>query len=71
MAAPLQGFQGTPTMNSQQMPVFGAAGAGGTQNGMPQAPGGISHGVPGLSPNPLAQQQQNQMLIKLLQQGGQ
>lgn len=67
MAVSPSGFQGTPTMNSQQMPVFGAAGAAGA----PQTQGGFAHGVPGLSPNPLAQQQQNQMLIKLLQQGGQ
>lgn len=32
--------------------------------------GGLAGVVPGLSANPLAQQQQMQMLIKLLQKGG-
>ncbi len=60
-----QGNAAPATINSQNSsPIMGRSGLQG------QNQGGIASGVPGLSPNPLAQQQQTQMLIKLLQKGG-
>lgn len=60
-----QGDAAPAAMNNQNSsPIMGRSGA--------QSPnqGGMAGGVPGLSTNPLAQQQQTQMLIKLLQQKG-
>ena len=58
-----------PAMNQQQLPGFSTQGTQGMP-GMQQGQGGFTQGTPGLSQNPLMQQQHNQMLIKLLQQGG-
>jgi len=49
----------TPTLNNQRTSLTAGQGSP-----------GISPGTPGLSPNPLAQNQQMQMLVKLLKQGG-
>lgn len=56
----------TPTMNQQQVPGMSTTNTQGMSGHTP----GLSQGIPGLSVNPMMQQQQNQMLIKLLQQGG-
>lgn len=55
---------GPPTMNQQQAPQ-------GFGHGMSlgQSPG-LGQGIPGLSPNPLEQQHQMQMLVRALQQQG-